>query len=803
MAYIDTVLAKNPIQYCTLTGSSGATNLVGNTANDMTSFTAGSSMPIVAGSKIGSVTSDTVPNPMGALVSSGQSRSYTIELWGKIKGNTFSGDKSTAVNIISNQNGTCKIYAENSFIKFLITDTAGNTYIAWTNFNDWNEPFHLVAQYGLDGFSVTVNADAGESIQIPNTSTIASTPVDTLTIDSTYVFLSHYAVYSRKLTIDEINSNYAAGNKSIDKQVVTRSVGGNFYPLSKQQSTYPYIKTIGSQDFISGNLRNLILDKGGVKCIEYPSFKTRDNTGTEVSTSYGTGLTIGSTQHAYIPASQTVNSTTGYIGVQVPVTSATAQKILTIYSKSYRKSWCWYLDSSLVLHLIVNTYDTDESVLSSTTYNYATAATARTSQKIWFIFDSSGIKVSTWGTGLVPTTNTYNLCSGSDTIAEQITVDPTTEILLNTDESYSGGGSAYISKAWFGNTTPTSWAGVFADLELPENTTCWYDFTSGSNRVNAKTQGEWTYTFNLGMDDAYYGSFIDYDLSDDGLSSVWMSYNDGAYSKCSQKSNFPVIPFSGTFADPITNPSGPFKIKAYLKTDDIEVNRPEINYINMYLYADNTLQTTGSIGPAIVSGSSVIMKPVYKDPLQSGKKLNCTFNASTGNIQLPAVTDGGHQTIEFTFSTEGTLAASSVLASSRNTLNTLTNQLLINASRLVTVSGPDWPNTTVYLNGVAVGVGGQTALTDSINHVLIIGDRTTDKALYINSNYDGTLYVSGTSKYSSYGYVNSWDYALSTTNVAPDIISSSLGLINQTLTASDNTMAIVENNSIRISVLPW
>ena len=456
-----------------------------------------------------------------------------------------------------------------------------------------------------------------------------------------------------------------------------------------------------------------------------------------------------------------------------------------------------------MLHLIVNTYDTDESVLSSTTYNYATAATARTSQKIWFIFDSSGIKVSTWGTGLVPTTNTYNLCSGSDTIAEQITIDPTTEILLNTDESYSGGGSAYISKAWFGNTTPTSWAGVFADLELPENTTCWYDFTSGSNRVNAKTQGEWTYTFNLGMDDAYYGSFIDYDLSDDGLSSVWMSYNDGAYSKCSQKSNFPVIPFSGTFADPVTNPSGPFKIKAYLKTDDIEVNRPEINYINMYLYADNTLQTTGSIGPAIVSGSSVIMKPVYKDPLQSGKKLNCTFNASTGNIQLPAVTDGGHQTIEFTFSTEGTLAASSVLASSRNTLNTLTNQLLINASRLVTVSGPDWPNTTVYLNGVAVGVGGQTALTDSINHVLIIGDRTTDKALYINSNYDGTLYVSGTSKYSSYGYVNSWDYALSTTNVAPDIISSSLGLINQTLTASDNTMAIVENNSIRISVLPW
>lgn len=392
--------------------------------------------------------------------------------------------------------------------------------------------------------------------------------------------------------------------------------------------------------------------------------------------------------------------------------------------------------------------------------------------------------------------------------------------------------------------------------------------------MNARSQGEWTYTFDPSFQNSYYGSFIDYDLANDGLSTVKLKYVNGSYTEVKKKSHIPtsVIPFSGSFGKYlVTNitgsapgsrtattsethgfavgntvtisgsstlnetvvvtavasttftytssvsgsydstdvvladgESGPISVQAILSSNNLTVNRPELNYIKIYIYSNSSLKGNSDTGTCTVSGSSVIIKPEEENIFHSGNKLNCTFNASSGYIQLPAVSAGDYRSIEFTFTIQGTPSVGSVLLSSRNTLNTATNQLLVNSSRLVTVSGPDWPNTAVYLNGTPLGSGGQTALNDSLNHILIIGTATTDKSLYLNSNYDNTLWVSGASKYSSYGYINVWDYALSDDQIT-SILASRQGIISATPSGvgETNPVAIQETASVKINTNPW
>jgi len=461
-----------------------------------------------------------------------------------------------------------------------------------------------------------------------------------------------------------------------------------------------------------------------------------------------------------------------------------------------------------------------------------------------------------------------------DTLPEQLSIDSKTELIFNSDESYSGGIANRLYYIWIGSSTPSGWTSDFTVLDDADNLSVWYDFTAGVvKNLNARSQGEWTYTFDPAFEGKYYGSFIDFDLANDGLSKITLKYRSGSYVDIKNKSHFPssLVPFSGSFdAYVLTNitgtvpgsrvattsanhdlavgntvtisgstslnetvlisaitsntftytssltgaydvtdvvtangDSGPFSIKAILNSNNITENTPELNYIKIYFYGNNELTGSSNLGNAIISGQSVIIKPDNENIFHSGKKLNCTFNAATGYIQFPVVSAGDYRSIEFTFTKEGTLTNGSVLVSSRNTANSATNQLLISSTNVVTVAGPDWPNTTVYLNGVALGAGGQTALTDSINHVLIIGTATTNKSLYLNANYDNTLWVSGTSKYSSYGYMNIWDYALGT-DQKDAILASMKGIISATPDIGpSNAIAIQETASAKINTNPW
>jgi hypothetical protein len=63
--------------------------------------------------------------------------------------------------------------------------------------------------------------------------------------------------------------------------------------------------------------------------------------------------------------------------------------------------------------------------------------------------------------------------------------------------------------------------------------------------------------------------------------------------------------------------------------------------------------------------------------------------------------------------------------------------------------------------------------------------------------------VSGTSKYSSYGYMNIWDYALGT-DQKDAILASMKGIISATPDIGpSNAIAIQETASAKINTNPW
>ena len=976
MAYTDTVLAKNPIQYCTLTGTAYSTSysqdLTGN-GYHIPGYTAGKTFPINPGDFVGSVsTSAVIPNPLGCLNVSGQKRNYTIEFWGRIKNSQFTVDNSSAQIILKNQDASCKIYAENSFMNFYIKSSTGEEYIAKTNFNHWGDAFHVVAIYSPQGFSITVNGETGDSVIFPKSSLIATTSPDNtnLYLSNSNVIVSNLAIYNKKMTTDQINSNYQAGKSYFDSETSAKYMGANCYDLTKDAAEVPFKKIISDKDFLTGNLRNLILEDSSLKCLQYPDISVQNSSQVEQTPSFTSSklnLTANSL-YATIDAIPVVNNSTGFIGIKSTISTLTStqkQILLTIYSKNYDCSWSWYVDSSYRLYLKKTVYDTGyftisnisalstnyrkattstahgfvvgsvvnisgssvdalnetvtvistpsgqtaptstefyysttavgtyssldevlvEGLSTPTTYQYTTTTSAGGPREFWVIFDAYGVRVSNWAlTG-------FNQVSSSDIVAEQIVIDSTTEILFNTDETYASSYGTDLYFAYFGKDVPETISSDFSTLKLPENNTCWYDFTQASPSLNPSTQGEWVITTDLGYQGPYYGSYVDFDLSEDSLSKMYMRYRDGNYLQVSQKSFIPTasdtsatIPFSGSFGtyfvtnitgtttktattlvnhkfgignvvtisgsssdlnetvrvastptattftylssltgtfasdDPVfvDGESGPVSIKAVLKTNNVIKNRPELNYINLYVYGEADIDGKTGIGPASLSGTSVIIKPEMEPIWQSGKKLNCTFSKSSGYIKIPSVSTGDHQTIEFTFAIDGTISDNSVLISN----DAATDNTLYFLSNNIKRAGTNWGNaaTKVYINGVELLTSGSAVInTDSPNHVLIISNATTTSEIYLNtsiSNFTTYPYgqnnVSGTGKTVSFGYINTWSYALSTSQ-ADAIVNLLDGICSKTLpcgasgSASSNVIPVAEvsGTNPNIYVKPW
>ena len=833
MPYADYVLSKRPDSYYSLHGASGNFNVISGTngisaTGGGAGYTQGVDTPIVPGYQLGTISQSVINNTnVGCLSQSGSNKSYAIELWGKLKINPFYGYQNTAIDIVYTDSPGNKIYIENSYINFLLTATDGTQYLAQVKHADWDEPFHIVASYTVNSIILYVNGVARDSIGIDANKTIGSS-TNNLYISSTNIFLSNIALYRENLGSKEVLSNYSAGSSFIDKEYMSVSTGANYYSLSKNNSLSTFYKKILNNDFYVGNLRNVIVDDGALKNIDYNAAVTRDSNATVVSSTTGaSGISVGGTadtKHAKIDLYPGVYSNSGFIGVELPLSTGNTRDILTISNKNLRKSWAWQLNSSSQLVLNINQYTSDPAVPSTTaSYTYSTALTSNnSSQKLWFIFDSDGIKVSTWSL----TANTFNQYSSNDYIYEPVSFDYSTEILLGSNELYVGAGAVYqVKSLWAGSNLPDSWAGAFSDLELSSNNNVSYAFSSSTS---ARTCGEFTYTFDVGAQMPFVGSSIEFDLNKDisstSGSTVKIKYNGGSYYECTNGKYLPAIPYSGEFGDGSgsTVVTGPITIQAVLETINVDKNLPELSYIDINIYQDNTLDGTQSIGPATVTGSNVSFRDTPITANINSTRLNCTFS-EPGYITIPE-SSGNHKSIEFNFTYKGFPNSGSTIISASEGVKNLT----ISPTGLVACAG--WPTNTVYLNGKVVGASGATAQTASINHVLIVGSTGITGPVYLNASvtaggatgYFSSLTGSGgstTGVQVSYGYLSLWSNILTgatggtgQTGQVSDIIASRLGVISKSMVpVTIDSFPIIESptggtgptSNPRINVTPW
>jgi hypothetical protein len=281
MPYADYVLSKRPDSYYSLHGASGNFNVISGTngisaTGGGAGYTQGVGTPIVPGYQLGTISQSVINNTnLGCLSQSGSNKPYAIELWGKLKINPFYGYQNTAIDIVYTDSPGNKIYIENSYINFLLTATDGTQYLAQVKHADWDEPFHIVASYTVNSIILYVNGVASDSIGIDANKTIGSS-TNNLYISSTNMFLSNIALYRENLGSKEVLSNYSAGSSFIDKEYMSVSTGANYYSLSKNNSLSTFYKKILNNDFYIGNLRNVIVDDGVLKNIDYNAAVTRD-----------------------------------------------------------------------------------------------------------------------------------------------------------------------------------------------------------------------------------------------------------------------------------------------------------------------------------------------------------------------------------------------------------------------------------------------------------------------------------------------------------------------------------------------
>lgn len=828
MAYADYILSKRPDSYYSLDGASGNFNVVSGTngisgTGGGTGYTSGTDTPIVAGYQVGTLSQSVITNTnIGCLSQAGATKNYSIELWGKLKVNPFYGYQNTAIDILYTDSPGNKIYIENSYITFLLTATDGTEYRAQVKHSDWDKPFHIVASYSPNSICLYVNGVVSDATDIDGNKLVGSSNTN-LYISSTNLFLSNIAIYRSTLSLNDVIYNYITGSSFIDKEAMSVATGGNYYSLSKNNSSVIFNQKLYSSDFYSGNLRNIILQDDVLKNINYNAAITRDSSGNTVTSTTGaSGITVGgtsNTKHCKIDSYPAVNSNSGFIGLQIPLSTGNSRDILTVSNKNLKKSWAWKLNSSSQLILNINQY-IDNSGTPSTTasYTYSTALTSNnSSQKMWFIFDTDGIRVSTWSL----TANTFNQYSSSDYINELVNIDSSTDILLGSDELYVGSGSTYqVATVWAGSEIPTSWDGTFSDLELSSNNNVSYNFAQS---LSARTRGEFTYTFNIGMQSSYCGSSIEFDLNKDIISGVGstvnLKYNNGQYYECTNGKYLPAIPYSGFIGDGSSGTvvGGPIVIQAILETTDVDKNLPELSYIDIKVYGDNELDGKQNLGSITVTGDNVSFRNTPIIPNMNSTRLNCTFS-EPGYLTVPAST-GNNTSIEFNFAYKGSPNSNSTIISAFDG----NNKLAMSTTGLVSVSG--WPSNTVYLNGRSIGTTGATAQTNSINHVLIVGSTGLTGPVYLNASVTGggaTGYFSSLTGNGgatagvqiSYGYISMWSGILTgatggtgQTGQTSDIINSRLGFITkQMVPQTVDSFSIIEatgNNNPRINVTPW
>lgn len=257
-----TVLKSMPLAYWKLNDTSGTTSpdLSGNGYTlthsgtpplDQGPLNAGGSSIQYATTKYSSAT-------IGRLFYPGQeTAAVTIVAWVKVL------SPPTARRLIVGRSNAA-VSATPAGIEFTVTDSSSNAYTSTYVVTNWDEVKYVVASYGNDKVSVTVNMDQAPAADF--TGTFAN-QTDTWyvggtgTTSATTLNVADVAVYNFQLSHEEQDAQYEVGTTTMAPSDVTVAQSGVYYgTYDKNTDIFIDYEENATEQFITGTLSDVTVE---------------------------------------------------------------------------------------------------------------------------------------------------------------------------------------------------------------------------------------------------------------------------------------------------------------------------------------------------------------------------------------------------------------------------------------------------------------------------------------------------------------------------------------------------------------
>lgn len=790
-SYSKEVMNNRPVQYYTFSGPSG--NIDMSYHNHDISVTGSSYITSLDGIGIvpnyyaSSVLIDNLPNPVNCFSSKSPDNLFTINFWHHPTANTISYTptqvfKTSGEKIISSFDDTCYLECVSNSYKLVIVEPSGKKNYASVDNIDINSPCQISIVSNGNDITLIVNNKMGKKIKLSDS--FSYTESDTLKINSKCI--SNLSIFNKNLTSDAIFAMLVAGIREEDNFNIFSEDAGIHYPMFKDKISIGVDGQVDQYDFDYAYTNNLIVDKNGyITFKQYENIKYTDLEGIDYFPSISSNkATVESGKFLQL---SNIKEMLGYdvgavrVSLDIGLNKAKKQNIFAISMNSDTYSYNWYIDTDNILKV-------DEIIngLSSTyTYNLS-GLNAKTSFD--FIFYRDNIYVVTANTGSPYTKNIRQVYLNGvdlvDSIPTIFLVSEGSSARFGTLDDLLGGEPVLVSDIIFYNYLPLTSsnfdgvqnADLVSDYYIGDLTksTCAYTFYDDSNAnkptLGPRVQGVMQYSVPLIYDGVYDGSFVEFDLPNDGDSYITTVYSGtGATggtlgATLYNKYQLTSINSGGTLG------SGVLTFNVNLKTQDLSYHQPKFSKIMYGLYIDPTGNFKSENHTDLIytdNAKKYFTNQQYDYVMFSDLSSGVTLHGENG-LQIP---HGPNKSLEFLFNasvgvTGGTgcyLLYSNTATGSTGTTGaakylTLKNTSTGGSGLVVKNYNYDY----AYINGVTLSSGNSTTLNSYANHhVIAVNSTTFNTSAYLNS--DGLFKNSPNSVGGvvSYRNVCAYDYELS------------------------------------------
>jgi hypothetical protein len=484
------------------------------------------------------------PNEAEIGSSNRQRRQFSIDFWAR----PFGYGVGSSTDLFTTSDGSIRIYSYVDRIVFEVIDADGVVYSAFRTVPDIESALHICCIFTKSIMIVVVNAMPGDSVSLPADFTWGD-PNTTIYFEPG---VSSPAVFNRASSSDEILARYMAGTTSQDFAVVVGADGGDHWDFSRRWQTPAAQIVIDSEDWRSGVLNNVVIDRENSLTVNYHEDLVSYLSGVEAAPSFSAGrLVLGTDRCVTRSAMGGLSNSEGALTLNVSLTTpGTTKTIVSVYDARGGIEWRWYVDSAMDLHLdkLVIAADGSETL---TTYDYDNVVS--TSFDFAIVMRGGSIEVSSGS-------NITNPVGGLSTIPESISVNDKTLVIFGADHELVGPGVDSINNISFFNFIPAYVD--FADLVSWATPTTTYVTTNDD--LEAITNGYWDYQFSFPYEGLFAGHSITWAGSGStgalDRGSLSISDDGSIYTTITQREQkFSVLPDTGDMGNTVD--AGPYYVR--------------------------------------------------------------------------------------------------------------------------------------------------------------------------------------------------------------------------------------------------